>query len=67
MSFDPIDFGLKKDYLYEVIATSYSITDDGTAIKPNASCMGIRLVENDRIQIKPFYSTSTYENLKNIY
>jgi hypothetical protein len=65
MSFDPIDFGLKKDYLYEVIATSYSITNDGTAIKPNASCMGIRLVENNKIQIKPFYTTSTYQNLKN--
>jgi hypothetical protein len=27
--------------------------------------MGIRLVENNRIQIKPFYTTSTYQNLKN--
>ncbi|MHA1930911.1 MAG: DUF447 domain-containing protein [Promethearchaeota archaeon] len=65
MSFDPIDFGLKKNYLYEVIATSYSITNDETVIKPNASCMGIRLKENNRIQIKPFYTTSTYQNLKN--
>ena len=65
MSFDPIDFGLKKNYLYEIIATSYSITIDGTAIRPNASCMGVRLVENNRIQIKPFYTTSTYQNLKN--
>ncbi len=65
MSFDPLDFGLKKDYLYEIIATSYSITNDGTTIKPNASCMGIRLVENNIIQIKPFYTTSTYQNLKN--
>ncbi|MHA2037123.1 MAG: DUF447 domain-containing protein [Promethearchaeota archaeon] len=64
MSFDPIDFGLKKDYLYEVIATSYSITNDGNAIKPNAACMGIRMVEDNMIQIKPFYSTSTYQNLK---
>ncbi|MHA1985512.1 MAG: DUF447 domain-containing protein [Promethearchaeota archaeon] len=65
MSFDPIDFGLRKDYLYEVIATSYSITRDGSEIKPNASCMGIKLVENKRILIKPFYTTSTYQNLKN--
>jgi hypothetical protein len=65
MSFDPIDFGLKKDYLYEVIATSYSISSDGTAIKPNTACMGIRLVENNKIQITPFYTTSTYQNLKN--
>lgn len=65
MSFDPIEFGLKKDYLYEIIATSYSITNDGSVIKPNASCMGIRLVENNKLQIKPFYTTSTYKNLKN--
>ena len=65
MSFDPKNFGLMKDYLYEVIATSYSFTNGGTAIKPNASCMGIRLVENNKIQITPFYTTSTYQNLKN--
>lgn len=65
MSFDPNFFGLKKDYLYEVIATSFSIADDGTAIKPNASCMGIRLVENNKIQITPYSSSSTYRNLKN--
>ena len=64
MSFDPKYFGLKKDYLYEVIVTSYSITNGGTAIKPNASCMGIKLVENNKIQITPFYTTSTYQNLK---
>lgn len=65
MSFNPNFFGLKKDYLYEVIATSFSIADDGTAIKPNASCMGIRLVENNKIQITPYSSSSTYRNLKN--
>jgi hypothetical protein len=64
MSFDPKNFGLKKDYLYEIIATSYSITNDGKEIKPNASCMGIRLVENNKIKITPFYTTSTYQNLK---
>ena len=64
MSFDPKDFGLKRDYLYEIIATSYSIVGDGTAIKPNASCMGIRLIESNKLQITPFYTTSTYQNLK---
>lgn len=64
MSFDPKKFGLKRNYLYEIIATSYSIIEDGTAIKPNASCMGIRLIENNKLQIKPFYTTSTYRNLK---
>ncbi|MHA2130535.1 MAG: DUF447 domain-containing protein, partial [Promethearchaeota archaeon] len=65
MSFDPMDFGVKKDYLYEIIATSYSITNDGTTIKSNTSCMGIRLVDDNKIQIKPFYKTATYQNLKN--
>jgi len=65
MSFDPKYFGLKKDYLYEVIVSSYSILNDGMTIKPNAACMGIRLEENDKIQITPFYSTTTYQNLKN--
>jgi hypothetical protein len=64
VNFNTTDFGLRKDHLYEVIATSYSITKVGNAIKPNASCMGIRLVENNLIQIKPFYTTSTYQNLK---
>ncbi|MFX1456985.1 MAG: DUF447 domain-containing protein [Promethearchaeota archaeon] len=64
MSFNPTEFGLKKEHLYEVIATSHSITKDGAKIQPNASCMGIRLLENNMIQIKPFYTTSTYQNLK---
>jgi len=58
------DFGLKKDNLYEIIATTYSITEDGKEIKPNASCMGIRMIEGEQIQISPFYSTTTYKNLK---
>jgi len=64
MTFNPKHFGLKKDYLYEIIATTYSITDDGLAIKPNASCMGIKVIEGEQIQISPFYSTATYKNLK---
>ena len=58
------DFGLKKDNLYEIIATTYSITENGMQIKPNASCMGIRMIEDTLIQISPFYSTTTYKNLK---
>ncbi len=64
MRFNPKDFGLKRDYLYEIIATSYSITDDGLTIRPNASCMGIRVIDEDQIQLSPFYSTTTYKNLK---
>lgn len=58
------DFGLKEGNLYEIIATTYSIAKNGMEIKPNASCMGIRMIEGEQIQISPFYSTSTYKNLK---
>ncbi len=58
------DFGLKEGNLYEIIATTYSITKNGKEIKPNASCMGIRMIEGEQIQISPFYSTITYKNLK---
>ncbi|MFX0023254.1 MAG: DUF447 domain-containing protein [Candidatus Hermodarchaeota archaeon] len=64
MTFNLKGFGLKKDNLYEIIATSYSIYDEGSAIKPNASCMGIRVIEGDQIQMSPFYRTTTYKNLK---
>jgi hypothetical protein len=50
--------------LYEIIATTYSITENGKEIKPNASCMGIRILKDNEIQISPFSSTSTYKNLK---
>ncbi|UCD00421.1 MAG: DUF447 family protein [Promethearchaeota archaeon] len=58
------DFGLKEDNLYEIIATTYSITEDSKEIKPHASCMGIRMIEGEQIQISPFYGTITYKNLK---
>ena len=62
MNFNPEEFGLKKDYLYEIISTTYSLTEK--AIKPNASCMGIRMIEENQIQISPFFGTTTYQNLK---
>ncbi|MFX1591254.1 MAG: DUF447 domain-containing protein [Promethearchaeota archaeon] len=58
------DFGLKEGNLYEIIATTYSITKNSNEIRPNASCMGIRMIEGEQIQISPFYSTTTYKNLK---
>ncbi|MFX0073066.1 MAG: DUF447 domain-containing protein [Candidatus Hermodarchaeota archaeon] len=64
MNFNYKSFGLKIGYLYEIIATTYYITEDGKEIKSNASCMGIRLLEDGQIQISPFSSTSTYNNLK---
>jgi hypothetical protein len=64
LKFNYQDFGICKGNLYEIIATTYSITEDGKEIKPNASCMGIRLMEDNQIQITPFSSTSTYQNIK---
>lgn len=58
------DFGLKEGNLYEIIATTYSILENGKEIKPHASCMGIRMIEEEQIQISPYYSTITYKNLK---
>lgn len=58
------DFGLKEGNLYEIIATTYSITENRMEIKPNASCMGIRMIEGGLIQMSPLYSTITYKNLK---
>jgi hypothetical protein len=55
---------LKIGHLYEILATTYYITEDGKEIKPNASCMGIRVLEDKQIQISPYSSTSTYRNLK---
>ena len=35
------NLGLKKGYLYEILATTFSSEKD--EIKPNSSCMGIRI------------------------
>ena len=64
INFNLRDFGLNFGYLYEIIATTYSITEDDKEIKPNASCMGIRVIEDNQIQISPFSNTLTYKNLK---
>jgi len=64
MIFNPENFGLKKDYLYEVITCTYSISKESKKIKPNASCMGIRVDEYNLIEIGPYSTTSTYKNLK---
>jgi hypothetical protein len=56
------DLGLKDSYLYEVIATTFSFNHD--QLIPNASCMGIR-INNNRVFIKTYHNTKTYQNLKN--
>ena len=58
------DFGLKKEILYEIIATTYSIEEKTGKIGPNAACMGIRVLDNCEIAINHFPNTSTYKNLK---
>jgi hypothetical protein len=62
--FDYQDFGLIEGNLYEIIATTYSISKTTKEIKPHASCMGIRMIEGGQMQISPYYSTFTYKNLK---
>jgi len=58
---DLTSIGLKMNYLYEVLATTYSIKNK--KIIPNTAAMGIRLLENNSIKIWPFPNTTTYKNL----
>ncbi|MHA2392025.1 MAG: DUF447 domain-containing protein [Promethearchaeota archaeon] len=56
------DIGLHKNYLYEVLTTTFS-RDKGKLI-PNTASMGIRLIEDDIIRITPYPNTTTFKNLK---
>ncbi len=58
---DLTSIGLKMNYLYEVLATTYSLKNN--KIVPNTAAMGIRLLENNTIKIWPFPNTTTYKNL----
>lgn len=66
MSYSRLDYQkqLKKDVLYEIIATTFSTGKDSKLVIPNASCMGIRLNKKNKIEISPFHVTTTYRNLK---
>jgi hypothetical protein len=55
------DIGLHKDYLYEVLATTFSIRQEG--ITPNTAGMGIRFLKEDVVKIIPFPNTITFKNL----
>jgi hypothetical protein len=60
-----IDFtsiGLKKNYLYEVLATTFSI--EKNLMFPNTACMGVRLVDKKLLKIWPYPNTTTYKNLE---
>ena len=59
-----IDFtsiGIKENYLYEVLVTTFSIHEN--LIVPNTASMGIRLVDKKLIKIWPYTNTSTYKNI----
>ncbi|MHA1149120.1 MAG: DUF447 domain-containing protein [Promethearchaeota archaeon] len=62
IDFNPEDFGLAPNRLYEIIATTYKQIAGN--IKPNASCMGIRVLKDNRISLNPFPNTITFKNLK---
>ncbi len=59
---NPKSIGLKEDYLYEVLATTFSINNN--KIIPNTACMGIRLIDDSSIKLRPYPNTSTYKNLR---
>ncbi|MFW9866562.1 MAG: DUF447 domain-containing protein [Candidatus Thorarchaeota archaeon] len=55
------DIGLHKEYLYEVLITTFSgMQEDFT---PNTASMGIRLLKDDIIKVIPFPNTNTFKNL----
>ena len=64
MKFKCQDFGLIKDNLYEILATSFSKRKDSETINPNTACMGIRLIDDNLVKIGPYSNTTTYKNLK---
>ena len=60
-----IDFtslGLKKEYLYEILVTTFSL--DENLMIPNTASMGVRLVDKDIFKIWPYPNTTTYKNLE---
>jgi hypothetical protein len=61
-----IDFtslGLKKKYLYEILATTFSL--DKNLMVPNVASMGVRLVDKNVFKIWPYPNTTTYKNIEN--
>jgi len=64
LNFKYQEFGLKKDNLYEVLATTFSISTKEDKIKPNTSCMGIRFIDDNILKMTPHPNTTTLKNLK---
>ena len=63
MNLDYKFIGLEKGLLYEILATTIS-NDNSDQNIPNTACMGIRLLDNNLISIKPYPTTKTFHNLK---
>ena len=59
---DISSLGLKINYLYEILATTFSF--DNNRIVPNTASMGLRLVDKKTLKIWPYPSTATYKNIK---
>jgi hypothetical protein len=59
---DYTSIGLKLNYLYEILATTFSY--DNNLIVPNTASMGVRLVDKRTLKIWPFPSTTTYKNIE---
>jgi len=58
------EIGLRRNHLYEILATTVSKDETLKEITPNTSCMGIRVIQDDILTIGPYPTTQTYKNLK---
>jgi len=56
------DYGLQKDCLYEVLAST--IAKKNEIENPNTASMGIRIINEKSLKIKPYHDTITHENIK---
>lgn len=54
------DHGLYQDCLYEVLACTISKKNE----YPNTASMGIRVIDDKSLKIKPYYNTMTHKNIK---
>ena len=64
MRFNPEDFGIKYDYLYEILATTFSYNQFKKELIPNTSCMGVRFKKNRKVIVRTYPNTNTFQNLK---
>ncbi|MHA2287969.1 MAG: DUF447 domain-containing protein [Promethearchaeota archaeon] len=59
---DITSIGLQKNYLYEILATTFSF--DNNLMVPNTASMGIRLIDEKSLKIWPYPNTTTYKNIE---